>query len=84
MVCLDPHQLRSRGYFAVDVLSELGMVAISVEALIRGDVEEKGSVVSAAAWAGRASVCVGVQRGILAVKRSLVEREIDVVRDPRG
>jgi hypothetical protein len=29
-VCLDPHQLGSRGHFAVDML---GMVAISVEAL---------------------------------------------------
>jgi hypothetical protein len=83
MVCLDPYQLRSRGDLAVDVLGELGMVAISVEALIPSDVEEKGSVVSAAAWAGRASARGRVQRGILAVKRSLVEREIDVVRDPR-
>jgi hypothetical protein len=33
VVCLDPYQLRSRGYLAVDVLGELGMVAISVEAL---------------------------------------------------
>jgi hypothetical protein len=49
VVCLDPHQLRSRGHFSIDVLGELGMVTISVEALIRSDVEEKGSVVSAAA-----------------------------------
>jgi hypothetical protein len=59
------------------------MVTISVEALIRDDVEEKGSVVSAAAWAGRASARGRVQGAILAVKRGLVEREIDVVRDLR-
>jgi hypothetical protein len=53
-------------------------------AFIRSDIEEKGSVVSAAAWAGRARAGGWVQRGILAVKRGLVEREIDVVRDPRG
>jgi hypothetical protein len=55
----------------------------SVKALIRDDVEAKGSVVSAAAWASGATARTRVQRGILAVKRSFVEREIDVVRDPR-
>jgi hypothetical protein len=65
------------------VLGELGVVTGCIEALIASYIREERRVVSAAAWAGGASACCRVEGVVLAVEGRFVQREIDVVRNPR-
>jgi hypothetical protein len=65
---LDLDKLGTGCDFAVKMMGEFDLIAISVQALIAGDVTEEGSVISAAAGASNASSCGGVESGVSAVE----------------
>ncbi len=74
----DLDKLRLGCEFTVDVRGDLGLIAGCVKALIALYVCEEGSVVSAAAGAGDASSCGGVESWVLTVEESVGQREIKV------
>ncbi len=85
-VVLDLHELGTRGNGAVEKVCHLDLVAIGIETLVTVDfyVGEEQAVVSAAARAGNASSSSGVQGRVLAIKRRIFEREIEVALYPCG
>ena len=70
--------------FAVKMIGELDLIAISVEALVAGNVTEEGSFISAAAGASNASSCGGVEGGVFAVEGCIRKLEIEIVLNPSG
>jgi hypothetical protein len=65
------------------MLGELGVITGCIETLIASYIRKERRVVSAPAWAVGARACCRVEGVVLAVERSFVQREIDVVRNPR-
>jgi hypothetical protein len=80
----DLDKLGPRGELAVEKCRDLGLVAISVKALVALNVIEEGSVVSAAAGAGRASSGSGVEGRVFAVEGRFRERKIKVRLNSSG
>ena len=81
---LDLDQLGTGCDLAVDMHCQLGLITISVEALVALNVTEERGIVSAAARACGASASGGVEGWVFAVERSICKFKVEVVLYPCG
>ena len=68
--------------FAVKMMCEFDLIAVSVQALIGGNVTEEGSIMSASAGARNTSSCGGVEGGVFAVEWCIRKFEIEILLNP--